>query len=82
MLYMIFDPLLRLLLSLFGPAANGILVFATIFWIWVLIDCLVKEPSDTNDKVAWTLFVLFVPLLGAIIYYFIRRPERIKAVGR
>ncbi|GHO96816.1 hypothetical protein KSF_068640 [Reticulibacter mediterranei] len=82
MLYLLFDPLLRLLLRLFGAGANGILVLATIFWIWVLIDCLVKEPSDTNDKIAWTLFVLFVPLLGALIYYFIRRPERIKAVGR
>ena len=77
-----FDPLLLLLFRLFGAGARGILVFASIFWIWVLIDCLVKEPSDTNDKIAWTLFVLFVPLAGALVYYFVRRPERVKAVGR
>lgn len=69
------------LFQLFGIGMNGLASLATIFWIWVLIDCLVKEPSDSNDKVAWTLFILFVPLIGSLVYYFVRRPERIKAVG-
>ncbi|QBD78021.1 PLDc_N domain-containing protein [Ktedonosporobacter rubrisoli] len=61
---------------------NGIAALTTIFWVWVLIDCLLKEPSEGNDKIAWVLFILFVPLIGALMYYFIRRPERIKTVGR
>ncbi|TMC21913.1 MAG: PLDc_N domain-containing protein [Chloroflexi bacterium] len=69
------------LFHFFGIGMNGLASLATIFWIWVLIDCLVKEPSDGNDKVAWTLFILFAPLIGALVYYFVRRPERIKAVG-
>jgi hypothetical protein len=60
---------------------NGVAIMATIFWIWVLVDCLTKEPSEGNDKVAWTLFILLVPLIGALVYYFVRRPERVKAVG-
>jgi len=53
-----------------------------IFWIWVLVDCLTKESSEGNDKVAWVLVILLVPLIGALIYYFVRRPERVKAIGR
>lgn len=70
-----------MLFRLFGIGMNGVAIMATIFWIWVLVDCLTKEPSEGNDKVAWTLFILLVPLIGALVYYFVRRPERVKAVG-
>ena len=66
----------------FHIGINGIAVFATLFWIWVLIDCITKESSEGNDKVAWVLIILFAPLIGALLYYFVRRPERIKTVGR
>ncbi len=70
------------LFFLFLYGRNGIAALAAIFWIWVLIDCLMKEPSDGNDKIAWVLFILLVPMIGALVYYFIRRPERVKVVGR
>jgi len=66
---------------LFFAGGRGIIILATIFWIWVLVDCLTKEPSTGNDKVAWTLFILLVPFIGALIYYFVRRPERVKAAS-
>jgi len=72
----IFNPLL-----LFARGLDGLAVFATIFWIWVLVDCITKESAEGNDKIAWTLVILFAPLLGAVLYYFVRRPERIKVVG-
>ena len=65
----------------FFIGGRGIVILATIFWLWVLVDCLTKEPSTGNDKVAWTLFILLVPFIGALIYYFVRRPERIKAAS-
>jgi phospholipase D-like protein len=61
---------------------NGLLTIAMIFWIWVIYECVTKESSEGNDKVAWLLFILFVPVVGALIYYFVRRPERIKSVGQ
>jgi len=70
------------LLSVFAIGGRGIAVLATIFWLWVLLDCLTKESSEGNDKIAWVLFILLVPFLGALIYYFVRRPERVKAVGK
>lgn len=61
---------------------DGIMVVAAIFWIWVLVDCLIKEPAEGNDRLVWVLVILLAPLIGALLYYFVRRPERIKAVGR
>lgn len=53
----------------------------TILWVWMLIDCATREPSDGNDKIIWMLVILFTHLLGALIYYFVRRPQRILLYG-
>lgn len=53
-----------------------------ILWIWMLIDCLVNEPSEGNDKIIWVLVIIFVGWLGALIYLFARRPRRKEKYGR
>ena len=53
-----------------------LLLLAFAFWIWMLVDCATKESSQGNDKVIWILVILFTHWLGALIYYFVRRPER------
>lgn len=60
----------------------GIGIIGTIFWIWMLIDCATKEPSEGNDKLIWILVIIFTHLLGALIYFLIRRPKRILEYGR
>jgi len=60
--------------SVFIPLVLG----ATAFWIWMLVDCLQNEPPGSNDKLIWVLVILFGHLLGAVIYYFVRRAERLK----
>jgi len=51
-------------------------IFATVFWIWMLIDAAIHE-RDTTDKVIWVLIVLFLHFIGAAVYYFVRyRPRR------
>jgi len=64
-----------------GNLFPGLMMLASIFWLWILVDCITKEASEGNDKVAWIILIIFVPWIGAILYYFVRRPERIKAVG-
>ena len=56
-------------------------VGGTILWVWMLVDCATKEPSDGNDKIIWIVVILFTHLLGALIYYFVRRPQRILLYG-
>ena len=55
---------------------------ATLFWIWVLIDCLSKEPSKGNDKLIWTLVIVSLHGIGALIYFFLRRSACIQLYGR
>ncbi len=56
-------------------------VIGTIFWIWMLVDCATKEPSTSNDKIVWVVIIALTHLLGAAIYFFVRRPRRILEVG-
>ena len=50
----------------------GLLLVASIFWIWMLIDCLTSS-MPTNEKVLWFLVIFFLHLIGAIIYYAVRK---------
>ncbi|HEY3202404.1 MAG TPA: PLD nuclease N-terminal domain-containing protein [Thermoanaerobaculia bacterium] len=77
-----------MLLRLF-PAGIGCLfavilfgVAGTVFWIWALIDCATKEPNEWSGKVGWILIILLTHFLGALLYVLIRRPERLRQVGR
>jgi hypothetical protein len=56
-------------------------LLGTVFWLWMLVDCLTKEPSTGNDKIVWAIVILVTHLLGAALYYFIRRPQRISEHG-
>ena len=59
----------------FGP-------LLAILWIWMLIDCLINEPSEGNDKVIWVLVIIFTGWIGALIYLLARRPQRVAKYGR
>ena len=50
---------------------------STIFWVWMLIDCLENESFEGNDKLIWTLVIIFTSSLGAVAYFFVRRPKRL-----
>ena len=51
-------------------------VFGSVFWIWMLIDCVTKERSDGNSQqlLIWVLIIVLLNFLGAILYFFVRRP--------
>ena len=68
----IFFPVQILLFLLFA----GIAIGSTIFWIWMLIDCVMNEPSQGNDKLIWVIIIVFAQLLGALIYFIFRRQKR------
>ncbi len=57
-------------------------ILGTIFWIWMLVDCATNEPSEGNDKIVWILIIALTHLLGALLYLFIRRPQRITLTGK
>jgi uncharacterized membrane protein YedE/YeeE len=51
------------------------------FWIWMLVDCATNEPDTGNNKVVWIIIIVFAHIIGAILYYVVRRDQRIAAVG-
>ena len=67
-----------LAIALFATLVVG----GTVLWIWMLVDCATKEPDEGNTKIIWILIILLTHLLGALLYFFIRRPERKREFGR
>ena len=53
-------------------------VGGAILWIWMLVDCATREPSEGNDKIVWILIIALTSVIGALIYFFVRRPQRIQ----
>lgn len=54
----------------------------TMFWLWMLIECLVKESDEGNTKVMWIGILLFTSWIGAMLYFIIRRPQRKAELGK
>jgi len=63
---------------LFVLAFFAIGIGGTVFWIWMLVDCAKNEPREGNDRIVWVIVIALTHLLGATIYYFARRPERMR----
>ncbi|UCC11383.1 MAG: PLDc_N domain-containing protein [candidate division WOR-3 bacterium] len=57
-------------------------LLGTAFWIWMIIDCANNEPNEGNDKIVWILVIVLTGFIGAAIYYFARRPNRMRIVGK
>lgn len=62
------------LVVMFGLAA----IMFSIFWIWALVDCLLRPEESyekmfgtISPKLVWALIIFFGHLLGAIIYLFV-----------
>lgn len=48
----------------------------------MLIEVLTRETNEGNTRLIWTLVIIFTHWLGALIYIFARRQERISKLGR
>lgn len=53
---------------------GGLLVF--MFWIWMLADCVKHE---TSDKIGWILVMVLFNILGAPVYFLVRKLPRRRA---
>jgi len=70
-----------MLLRNLGPLALLmflIVIGALMFWLLALLDILRSNFTQGINKLCWLLVVLFVPLIGPIIYFFMGRQQKIK----
>ncbi len=56
---------------------QGVLLISLILLVYSLVDIL-KHSFKGNDKIIWVLVVLFLPILGSILYLFLGRKQRLK----
>ncbi|HPC81736.1 MAG TPA: PLD nuclease N-terminal domain-containing protein [Thermoanaerobaculaceae bacterium] len=77
------------MIDLFGfPAVSilggvlGLGLAGTVFWVWMLIDCVTKEPNGSDNRIAWALVIAFTHVVGALAYLLVRRPERVRLYGQ
>jgi hypothetical protein len=49
----------------------GLLIF--IFWLWMLIECIMNKALTSTEKLIWVLVIIFLNGLGALLYFFIGR---------
>jgi hypothetical protein len=61
------------LLAFLVAAAFGLACFA--FWIWMLIHAITNKGLTNTERIIWVLVVLFLHVLGALIYFFVGRPK-------
>jgi len=59
----------------------AIAIAGFVFWIRMLVECVTREPDEGNDKLIWILIIVLAGWLGALIYYFVRRPRRMIDAG-
>lgn len=57
----------------FGLLGGVIALALTVFWLWMLVDCLANQ---NEDKLVWFLVIFFLNLLGAFLYYLLARKKR------
>jgi Phospholipase_D-nuclease N-terminal len=51
------------------------------FWTWALIDCLKEETDKGNTRLIWVIIIVLTYIIGAFLYYVIRRLKRIPEYG-
>jgi hypothetical protein len=65
-------------LVLFIICVSGISILGTVFWIWMLVDCVMNKKISDMQKALWVLLIVFTHFIGALIYFFVGRSMQSK----
>lgn len=59
---------------LFALLLGLLALFGFLFRLWMLVDGATKESSEGNTKVVRTIIIVFTNIIGAVVYWLVRRP--------
>lgn len=45
-------------------------ILAFVFWIMMIVDCAKRDFKGDSEKIVWILVLVFLGIIGALIYYF------------
>lgn len=51
-----------------GSTVLILILIASIFWLWAIVDCATNPKLESGEKLIWLLVIFFLHLLGALIY--------------
>lgn len=51
-------------------------LFVVLIWIWAIVDILRSRFDSDTTKLIWIILVIFLPLLGTILYWIVGRGQR------
>lgn len=56
----------------------GLLLFLlpTLLWLIALIDILKSNFKESTSKIIWVLIVIFLPIIGSILYFIIGKENK------
>jgi hypothetical protein len=61
------------LLFMVAGALISLACFA--FWLWMLVHAITNKGLPDGEKIVWVLVIIFLPVIGCILYFFIGRPK-------
>ena len=71
----------EILLLLFMLIVAPLCLLVTVFWVWMLVHVVTNKGLNDTEKIMWVLIIVFVHLVGALIYFFVGRPKAAAAPG-
>jgi len=51
-------------------------VFCFVFWILMIVDAAQRKSLSDGERIAWILVLVFIGIIGALIYYFAVKRNR------
>ena len=56
-------------------------VLGSAIWIAALLSCIKHESPKDSTMIVWVLVIVFTHCLGGLLYFLVRRPQRIRELG-
>jgi len=67
-------------ISSMGMTSMFLMFASFIVWAWAIIDILKSDFKDSTNKLIWLLVVIFLTVLGALLYFLFGRKQKVDLI--
>jgi len=67
-------------ISSMGMTSMFLMFASFIVWAWAIIDILKSDFKDSTNKLIWLFVVIFLTVLGALLYFLFGRNQKVDPV--
>jgi len=51
-------------------------ILGSVFWVWMIVDCINNKRLSSDSKAVWVLIIIFTHFIGALCYLLFGRPRQ------